>query len=598
MYFWVRHRRVVSAVTGNRKDVVRGNYFPASATGGVQGISLSISAGATSIKLLPSSHVIDYNVVGNENTSVTFTTDTQGMEGSIFYEFIVGATTKQNTTTSTFTLADSDEPGPTDAPIKVLVKARQGANNGTVLAQDQVSIFSVQDGQSTVTGILTNEAHTVATSNDGTGGSFTGAGGTFKVFYGNTDITSNAKTVFSVSSETGVDVSINSSTGVYTVSSMSADTGTATFSCEVEGSLLGGIDNQNDVTITKTYTISRAKAGTTGAAGQANAIVYAYQRSATALTSNPGAVTVSLEGTTSGTITTGSLANGWSKTIPVGTNPLYVCAATAAGTGSTDTIAANEWSSPVVLAQGETGVNSATVFLYQNNNTGNAPSNLPSGNATYTFATGSLGSFATNANGWSTTNPGVTDSNRYLWVTTATAAANTATDIIADSEWATIKLLAQKGDDGAAGAAGLTGLLTNENASATYYGGIGLNVYSIVNYSSTGGEFKVFEGASEKTSGVVYTITGGSSSGGSTTKTQNGLTLTINQSTGVYIASGNSWTTEKEEFTLTGTIGSTVITKVYNIDRKLAFTTTELTASAQTFSYDKDSANPSPSTIH
>ena len=141
LYFWVRHRRVVSAVTGNRKDVVRGNYFPASATGGVQGISLSISAGATSIKLLPSSHVIDYNVVGNENTSVTFTTDTQGMEGSIFYEFIVGATTKQNTTTSTFTLADSDEPGPTDAPIKVLVKARQGANNGTVLAQDQVSIF-------------------------------------------------------------------------------------------------------------------------------------------------------------------------------------------------------------------------------------------------------------------------------------------------------------------------------------------------------------------------------------------------------------------------------------------------------------------------
>ena len=487
LYFWVRHRRVVSAVTGNRKDVVRGNYFPASATGGVQGISLSISAGATSIKLLPSSHVIDYSVVGDESSSITFTTDTQGMEGTIFYEFIVGATTKQNTTTSTFTLADSDEPGPTDTPIKVLVKARQGANNGTVLAQDTVSIFAVQDGQSTVTGILTNEAHTVTASSTGTVSNFTGAGGTFKVFYGNTDITSNAKTAFSVSSETGVDVSINSSTGVYTVSSMSADTGTAVFSCEVEGSLVGGIDNQNDVTITKTYTISKAKAGTdgasvTGAAGQANAIVYAYQRSASTLTSNPGAVTVSLTGTTSGTITTGSLANGWSKTIPTGTNPLYVCAATAAGNGSTDTIAANEWSTAVVLAQGQDGVdgtNNSTIFLYKQNNNASAPTSvgsnngLPEGNTTVTFSDGSV-SFTT-ANGWSTTNPGVSSSNQYLWVTQATAigAAGAATDIIPQSEWAAIKLFASFGAVGDPGTK--TALVYAYKRSASDLSGINIS---------------------------------------------------------------------------------------------------------------------------
>ncbi len=211
-------------------------------------------------------------------------------------------------------------------------------------------------------------------------------------------------------------------------------------------------DGSTAYSISEQYIATTGVQGPAGDDGQSNAIVYAYQRSATALSSNPGAVTVSLTGTTSGTITTGSLANGWSKTIPSGTNPLYVCAATAAGTGSTDTIAANEWSSPVILAEsGQDGLNSATVFLYQNNNTGNAPSNLPSGNVTYTFATGSIGSFGTSANGWTITNPGVTNSNNYLWVTQATAAANTATDVIADSEWATIKLLAQKGDDGAAG---------------------------------------------------------------------------------------------------------------------------------------------------
>jgi len=223
-------------------------------------------------------------------------------------------------------------------------------------------------------------------------------------------------------------------------------------------------------TINELYAITAGTQGADGQPGQSNAIVYAYQRSATALSSNPGAVTVSLTGTTSGTITTGSLANGWSKTIPSGTNPLYICAATAAGTGSTDTIAANEWSSPVILAEsgedGAAGINSATVFLYQNNNTGNAPSNLPSGNVTYTFADGSIGSFGTSANGWTIANPGVTNSNNYLWVTQATAAANTATDVIADSEWAAIKLLAQKGDDGATGPRTTTFRL-NHTASAS-----------------------------------------------------------------------------------------------------------------------------------
>ena len=455
LFFWVRHRRRVPANTGNRTDIIRGNYFPASATGGIQGISSSISASATSIKLLPSSFVVDYNKVGDESTTISFTTDKQGMEGTIFHEFIVGGVTKQNLTTSTFTLADSDEPGPTDAPIQVTVKARQGATDGDVLAQDKVTIYAVQDGQSTVTGLLTNESHTAIADKDGVVSSFSGAGGTFKVFFGNTDITTNAKTAFSVTSETGVDVSINSTTGAYTVNSMSAGQGTATFSCEVEGSLVGGTDNQNDVTITKTYSIAKSQTGATGAgtAGQSNAIVYAYQRSATTLTSNPGAVTVSLAGTTSGTITTGTLQNGWSKTIPSGSNPLYVCAATAAGTGTTDTIAANEWSSPVILAQdgdeGDPGVNSATVVIYKQNNNASAPTGvgsnngLPEGNTTYTFASSSA-SFTTD-NGWSTTNPGVSSSNQYLWVSQATAVGTGTTDVIPQSEWSSIQLFSSFG---------------------------------------------------------------------------------------------------------------------------------------------------------
>ena len=57
----------------------------------------------------------------------------------------------------------------------------------------------------------------------------------------------------------------------------------------------------------------------------------------------------------------------------------------------------------------------------------------------------SLGSFATNARGWSTTQPSVTTSNPYLWTITATAASTATTDVIADSEWSSAAMLIQPG---------------------------------------------------------------------------------------------------------------------------------------------------------
>ena len=513
-YFWIRHKRLSTMAKSSRTGFIHSAW---NASSGVLGTSLSISAGATSVKLLPSSHVIDWDKPGTTETSViSFTTDIQGMEGTLYYDFLVGTNSRQNSTTSTWTIGDyddstcditntstnvtvdsttnykvgmkvtgtgiptgttiaavpsstsltlsaaatatatnttlnfTDEPGPTDAPIKVTVKVRQGSTTGTLLAQDVVSIYAIQNGQATVTGLLTNEAHTVTADNDGTVSSFSGAGGTYTVYYGNTDITSNAKVTFTVENETGVDVSIDSATGVYTVNSMSADTGTATFRTLVKGSVIGGVDTTNDITRDKVYTISKSKTGA-GTTGTSNALVYAYQRSSSALTSDPGAVTVALSGTGAGTITTGSLANGWLKEIPSGSDDLYVVAATASGTGSSDTIAATEWTDPVLLTQtGTDGLNSATVQLYQLTSTSSAPSagsnsGKPEGNATYTFASASLGSFATNARGWSTTQPSVTTSNPYLWTITATAASTATTDVIADSEWSSAAMLIQPG---------------------------------------------------------------------------------------------------------------------------------------------------------
>ena len=211
------------------------------------------------------------------------------------------------------------------------------------------------------------------------------------------------------------------------------------------------IINHDGPTFTKTFSYSKARQGVNGSQGVKTAIVYAYQRSATTLTSDPGNATVSL---ISGQITTSSLSNGWSKLLPSGTNPLYVVAATAAGTGTSDTIANTEWSDPVIFSRdGEAGLNAATIRLFKRNASSSSAGSLPTGNTTYTFGTGGL--VFTNQQGWSESVP--TTGGAYLWTTQATAISTSATDVIPQSEWATAGRMAADGDDGASitGPAGL-----------------------------------------------------------------------------------------------------------------------------------------------
>lgn len=117
-----------------------------------------------------------------------------------------------------------------------------------------------------------------------------------------------------------------------------------------------------------------------------SAVVYLYQRAS----STPSKPSSSLTYTFSSGALSGSLGN-WSKTIPTGTNKLYVTAATAYSRSTTDTITAAEWAAPVETTDygttAATGLNAVSVFLYQR--ASSAPSK-PSGSITYTFATGAV----------------------------------------------------------------------------------------------------------------------------------------------------------------------------------------------------------------
>ena len=194
-----------------------------------------------------------------------------------------------------------------------------------------------------------------------------------------------------------------------------------------------------------------------GTDGYNTAIVYLYKRASSA-------PVIEWSSTLTYTFSTHSLnavPAGWSATIPANNgNPLYVTAATAASRGSTDTIAYNEWSTPVMLTEdGTDGLNSATVLLYQR---ASSTPNVPGGTITYTFADGSLSG---NLGGWTKTVP-ATDGNPCYCIQ-ATAVSTGATDDILSSEWTSPLLILRDGQDGTSAMFPFVGEFST---SGTYYG--------------------------------------------------------------------------------------------------------------------------------
>lgn len=183
-----------------------------------------------------------------------------------------------------------------------------------------------------------------------------------------------------------------------------------------------------------------------GLEGANSASVFIYQRAASppALPSNPTTYAFA-----TGILT--GLDNGWSQTIPAGTEPLYVSVAAAIATGPSDTIDPSEWSATRVLAQngaagapGNNGANNATVFIYKR--AAAAPA-LPTSTATYTFETGVLTGLD---NGWSQSVPAT--NGLPLYAAAATASSTATTDTIAPGEWAAPVVIVQDGANGASGA--------------------------------------------------------------------------------------------------------------------------------------------------
>lgn len=234
-----------------------------------------------------------------------------------------------------------------------------------------------------------------------------------------------------------------------------------------------------------------------------NAVVYLYKRSATVLTdaNKPNGSVVYTFAT--GNVDVSAVTNGWTISIPSGTDPLYIVGATATGTDPTDTLLSAQWSTPVILAQngtsGTSGLNSATIFLFQRSNSATLPG-VPSTTTTYTFESGVLSG---TLGSWSQTAPD-NSLGKYLYVTTATAISVSSTDTILTTEWATVKVLAQNG------AMGYTAYLTNETHTLT-----ASSEGTVAAYTGATGQFKIYlDGVGDISSNfTLSTVSGGNPQG-------------------------------------------------------------------------------------
>jgi hypothetical protein len=288
-------------------------------------------------------------------------------------------------------------------------------------------------GESALSASLTKDSALIACNAEGipTQSAFATAITTMSVKKGSDDITSSC--TFSTTLVNTTTSSLSTS-ATQTVTGLSEDSGSVAITAT---------ETLTGASITKIFSLTKARAGLSG---YQNFNVQIYKRSATI----PAKPTVSTTYTFSTATLTGLNVNeGWTVDIPSGADQLYVSVAAASSTTNTDTIAANEWSSPVALVKdGDAGLNTAVVYLFNTSSAATAPAK-PSAATSYTFATGTITGVN---NGWTPSLP--VSGGAYRWVITATAASNTGTDTINSSEWSAQALLSKDGADGNPGAPG------------------------------------------------------------------------------------------------------------------------------------------------
>ena len=214
------------------------------------------------------------NPAGAANATITATA--VNSSGTAYYQFFLNGSSVQNNSSNTYTY--TPQSNNSNMPDKVEVRLREGSNSSAVLATDIITLSGVQpgvDGDDAYTVILTNESHTLPTTNDanagGTSGvTYTGSGTSVVVYKGTTEL--NSVTGTPGSGEFKVTATAtNIIAGAQTVSGNPAVFAQHSACNQNTAQISYAVLIENTTTITKIQSISKATQGSDGATGATGA---------------------------------------------------------------------------------------------------------------------------------------------------------------------------------------------------------------------------------------------------------------------------------------------------------------------------------------
>lgn len=191
--------------------------------------------------------------------------------GVVYYDFILNGTSVQNGIGTTYSYTPQTDH--TDMPDLIECRIREDSGASAIKAKDQITIVGVKPGMDAIDGItivLTNEAHTLPTTNTGTV-TYTGSGTDILVWEGSTQLTVDqnepyANSTFRITDASGTYITPGTPSGtdgasarVYgDHSSMTQDRAVIVYTVVVKNSA------GEELTITKRQTFAKSLQGADG----------------------------------------------------------------------------------------------------------------------------------------------------------------------------------------------------------------------------------------------------------------------------------------------------------------------------------------------
>ncbi len=527
--------------------------------------TISKIADARSVDLTMTSQAFVYDVNGQvpvPSTSVVTATPQNNL-GTAFYEFVVGTTTVQNTTSNTYTY--TPPAAFSSMPQQITVRLRENSNTSTVLATDVISMTAnktVVNGTDAVYIDLVSESDVTAAASDGTAYTLP-TGNSIRLYRGGTQLASAVVYGPATTTKNGLTATVDTTTGAitFTGASWASDTESFEFTATF-----------NSLVYTATYTLAKSKTGSSAV------FIDLLQEADIVPSDNAGGGYTLPTGNSirlyrgGAQLTTGvvygpatTTVNGLTLTVNTTTGALTISGASWTTDREVFTVTATfdsvVYSTQYSITKGKAGGDALFIDLVSESDVTTAASDgtgytLPTGNSIRLYRGASqlgsgvvYGPAPVNKSGLTATvntTTGAITFSGASWTSDTESFVFTAT--FNSLVYSTIYTLA-KSKTGSS--AVFIDLLQEADIIPSGSNGTGYTL-------PTGNSIRLYRGGAQLTTGVVY---------GPATTTRNGLTLTVNTTTGALTLSGASWTTDRELFTVTATFDSVVYSTQYSITK-------------------------------